>query len=426
MTRKAFGAEALKEYEERELAFITAHASQVVGRGYIDTWTDLYPDLARSPSTAFDRGGVPLTLLLLLYERVALYIPPSSTNILEARWGMSTKTVLELAEAGLVQPIIGHPTDYASKHFESLFSLDPPSVWARGLGLLDALGMAEKLKEAAKVLPVSEISSLSWIREHWKPHFPTLSGRQLTAAIEREIQTLYADLWIFGSDHVAVALSQLKDPDEIARKLRLVNEVRTYPILFGLGGTTHYNADVVAKEPLLLEMGPPSVLPNEFALLAKGMGIDISSMSARGIIDFHSSDMGRSLRDALHAFENDIRNGSPDSIGQEALLGRVAALRERLVNASRVLSSPQDLRTMKDTERRVQGLLRFGGLALGALVARTLGAGWLAMLGPAGFGVMVVDRLLPESFRDVVTRKALGQRFSPAIANLWQALPKKK
>jgi hypothetical protein len=341
---------------------------------------------------------------------------------------MPLGSVLELSEAGILQPIIGHPTDYNRKHFEPLLRLKPPSVWARGLGLLRALGMEEKLEEATKVLPAAQIARLPWVRRHWREHFPSRTQEDISKAIIREVQTLYADLWIFGDAPVARGLAEVKDPDRVARRLRLINEVRTYPKLFGLGGTAYYSQDAIATEPLLLEEipRPSNVLPPELEGVAKGLGIDLGRMNVKEIVDFHASELGSTVRAALSSFERTIEATSPTTFSRHDLQLRIDGLREALLEAKEIFSDPRKVRAMDKTAGRVQGLLRLGGLAIGALVGSTLGASWLMMIAPATLGERVVSQLLPASLRDSMVQKAIGRQFSPGIAHLWQVRSKTK
>jgi hypothetical protein len=340
---------------------------------------------------------------------------------------MSLEAIVQLSHSGFVQLLIGHPTDYGSKHFEQLLELKPPSIWARGLGLLRALGMEEKLEQARIDLPLRQITSLAWVRRRWRRHFPRASEAQLTENILREISTQYADLWVFGLGDMAKGLAQLRNPSKIAQGLFLANEVRTYPVLFGLGGTAHYDSAKLSEPSLLSSLvsgqRPPRVIvPSELQILMKGIGIDADRLSARDIIEFHGSGCGRHLRLAMSSFSAEAHGlvTANEETSLDRVFSAAAKLQDKILDANRVLADPVFRKSARSTRERVHWLLRAGGLALGAGVASLLGADWLAMLGPSGVGAAVVDKLVPEGLRQKIITTSIAQQFSPAIAHLWR------
>lgn len=133
-------------------------------------------------------------------------------------------------------PLIGHPTDYTDSCFKELFELNPPSVWARGISLMNVFNM--NFENAQEVLPLKRIAAFSNVRKNWRWHYPHATEEQLTKNIIRELSTLYADLVVFGFQDVANNLVELGIPDyQLVKYLNGLNELLTYPNLFGLGGT---------------------------------------------------------------------------------------------------------------------------------------------------------------------------------------------
>lgn len=427
--------EDLREYEFQELSFIAEHSASTVNRGYIVGPNDLYPELNWPNNIAFPRGAVPLSVLLLLHEKVALYVPPASRSMLEQRWGVSLDMVLQLCHEGLIQPLIGHPTDYRFKHFEPLLELRPPSVWARGLGLLRALGMEDTLNEASVRLPLEEITSLSWVRRRWKRHFPNLGEAELTENIKREIATQYADLWVFGLSGIAQGLAHLKHPSKIAQALFLANETRTYPVLLGLGGSAHYDMAKVRAEPSLLKSDKSVraakrfVVPSELEVLLRGIGLNIEKLDVNDIVEFHASGSGLHLRAAMSYFGDQgrllLRKSPGGTVDQ--FFDAAAQLQDSIREATKVLADPDFRREAHNTRERIKFLFRAGSIAVGAGVASALGAAtWLGMLPGVAVGLAIAEKLVPPAWREKVISEAVAEQFSPGIAHLWNIIEKRE
>src|SRR5690606_26215987 len=91
--------------EEDQISLVVSQSTDLRARGHVDTFTDLYPDLADLGHSGFTRHDVPLELMLLLYERVVVYIPPKPPAELEQKFGMSLSQLTTLAQSGLVVPL---------------------------------------------------------------------------------------------------------------------------------------------------------------------------------------------------------------------------------------------------------------------------------------------------------------------------------
>jgi len=424
--------ERLREYEEREIAFITSHTGDVAQRGHIQSATELYPDLSFPANIAFARGSVPLPLVLLLHDKLVLYIPPTSSDFLQQRWRMPVNSVLELCQQGLIQPIIGHPTNYRFEHFKPFLDLNPPSVWARGLGLLRVLGLEEKLAEARRELPLYKMASLAWVRKRWKRHFPGTAEEQLTKLIALEFSTQYADLWLFGLGKIASHLKDLGAPSRIARALLMTNEFKTYPTLLGLDGTGHYDLETVRTDRALLgpgieERGAQTLLvPPDLEILLKGVGVSLQELTPEDIVEFHASGDGDHLRKAITRFDRNARESMKDSreSGAEKILDSAEDLQTQIRDAVRMLSDPSFRRKAKATETRISWLFRVAALSLGAFVGQQIDTSPLAMMEGAGFGALLYEAIVPKKFKEGYSSLALAERFGFPIAHLWRLASK--
>jgi hypothetical protein len=419
----------LRAYEHRELNFISANAAKVLQRGHVQAAQDLYPEVSFPSNLAFGRGSVPLSLVLLLHDKLAVYVPPTSKALLEARWQMPMDTVFQLCERRLIQPLIGHPADYRSKHFEQILRLNPPSVWARGLGLLRELGIEDKLTEAGRELPLDRIAALSWICKRWRRHFPQASEAELNTRIKAEIATLYADLWLFGLGPLALHLKHLGNPSKIAQALLLTNEIKTYPTLFGLGGTAHYDLGTLVTEPTLFnslkERKQGSVVvPPDLDILLKGVGVKMGALETEDIIEFHASGQGKHLRQLVSEFNRQSRLLALKGGSADAMLNSASQLQAQIKETAAVFSDPSFRRQARRTRQVMDWLFRASGVALGALVGNMWGANPIQLVSYAGFGAFFADHFLPPSWKEKATLASIKRQFSPAIAHVWKIATK--
>jgi hypothetical protein len=417
----------LKRYEQAEGDFVVSKSQTAISRGYLQTWRDLYPEITAPPHRAYSRFPVPLPLLLLMYDQTAVYVPPADASTLQARWGLSMHDFRQLAEAGLVQPLIAHPSDYAAPHFDQMFELRPPSVWARGLAMLFAMNLGDTLSVEACPLPVKAMVQLPAARSRFHKLHPTDSTSELTLRIERDILTNYADLWICGEGTVADELAQLEDPARIFGALLTLNEVRTYPLLFGLNGTANYAAAEIDEEAALVRpyarsqlQGSMFRIPAGLPILLGGLGIDIAALNANLIIDFHASGDAQRLRAAVDYFERTARSTDvSDDVLDDDIVQAADALQHRLRDAARELALPAMRGTMDRTERTVRYVIQAGLPAIGAAIGFLAGdiPGAAMGLGAASY---LEGKVLPNTARESAADAVLAKRFSPGLANLWR------
>lgn len=418
---------ALEIYKEDEANLVIANCDAIVRRGYIQDPADLYPEIGHEKHTSFTRTPIPLLFLVLLYERTVIFLPPMRQGEMEERWGLPLEALVKLIRAGVVQPLIGDPVDYTDAHFEQIMETRPPSVWARGLSLLERLGMGDTLKEADCPLPIEAMASLPSIRRKYETYFPSLTGDELTKRIKREILTNYADLWIFGEGQLADSFRLLSSPQQMVDRLKTANEVRTFPVLFGMGGTAHYDRQFLIEEAQSLQslgtIGSPNkpakAIPSSLGLLLKGIGINLADITAETIIDFHASGQGQHLRKAMHHFEHQLKDAGSGEGGLSTpseLLEKTRSLEQIIVKATRELSSPSFIRKATRTRKSLDLVLRAGSPALGGWLGHMLGASILEGIG----GGAVLQQLVIESMRDQIIDAAMVARFNPGLANLWR------
>ncbi len=274
----------LVEYEIEQQLKVANISDELARKGFVTSAQDLYPDVDLPSHCSYIRGSIPVKMMLLLYDKVVLYFPPSTVNHLVERSQTSYKDLMYLCKYSLIQPLIGHPTDYIEPHFNELLACNPPSVWARGVSLLSKLSMGDTLEIAKSKLPLERISKLPKIEAQWKAYFPSATKKQLQENIIRDLSTLYADLCIFGYSHMANSLSQFKQLGEVAFYLRFLNEVLTYPILFGMGATPNYSTSIISyrKNCIKLPLNTTSkikLIPPELEILLKGYGIYADDLS---------------------------------------------------------------------------------------------------------------------------------------------------
>lgn len=416
----------LKNYTDDQANIVLNNCAIPLQRGHLREPKDIYPDIQIPSSVAYTRYTIPLPFLVLLYEKTTVYVPPLSKKDLLLRWGTSIETVIALAQSGIVVPIIGRPTDYRASHFAPLLELKPPSLWARGVALLDRLGMNAALDERDCPLPIAEMAHVKPLRRKYSHYESGLRGEALTTRIKRELLLNYADLCIFGEQQLAESLGRLREPQQIVDRLLLANEIRTYPILFGLGGTANYDTRMLRAEsgvartlPNLTLIDKSKVIPGNLNLLFNGLGIDISHLTTNEIIEFHVSGNGARLRAAMAYFERRASKklGSSAPItDSEQVIAAAAALEDVILNTARELSSPEFIRRASNTQRTSNVLLKVGSPALGGWLSHLAGASVFDGIG----GGAIVQTFIIDPVKDKIVDAALVARFRPGLANLWR------
>ncbi|MBA7707145.1 hypothetical protein ES703_116014 [subsurface metagenome] len=230
-----------------------------------------------------------------------------------------------------------------------------------------------------------------------------------------------------GYKSFAVSLSYYNDPKEIVHKLFLANEVRTYPILFGLGGTANYDLKSLKDDPSLLQtplrganQTLPSIIPPDLDILLRGIGIQVNTMKPDEIVEFHVSDYGKHLRDAVQYFEQEagIIAKRKEDLDLENFFAAAEHLQKAMREAGKSLSTPSFRKKIKKTEERLELFFRAGGLAVGGLLGGLIGRGPLEIIG----GAAIIDQIVFPKVRHKIVDAVVKKLFSPGIANLWKIL----
>ncbi|MCU1685410.1 MAG: hypothetical protein JWQ81_6149 [Amycolatopsis sp.] len=422
----------LAAYDDEQASLVLSEGYETVQRGYISGPEDLYPDIQIVKQTAYARTPIPLAFLIFLYDKTVVYVPSAPQKALEQRWGLSLDTVVELARAGIVQPIIGRAIDYGRPHFEPLLETQPPALYPRGAALLERLNLGDTLIEAHCPLPVAEMAAWQPLRTKYSAYHPELSRDDLTNRIKREILINYADLWIFGEGEIADSFSGLASAGDIAQRLFLANEIRTYPTLFGLGGTANYDRQFFANEASIFagldfarDKTMVRVIPDTLPLLLNGLGFKVRTMDASAIIDFHQSGHSVRLRRAMSYFEskaNKVSKASKAShLGHREMLDRASDLQKEISVAAKELSSAQFVRKARRVESSIQVMLKVGSPALGGWLGHIAGASVLEGIG----GASVLKQIFVDPKKDKLVDMILAARFNPGLANLWRITSKR-
>lgn len=379
----------LEEYEERERIYVRTIGDKAVRNGTVVDAARIYQDKKVAGRVGFRRAGAPLKALLLLYPTTVVYVPPTSQDRIERQFGMGWSTFLELAEAGSVTPIIGHPTHYQRKaFFNDLFYLNPASVWARGDELAHHFaGAAEYWNIAMAEVPAEEMATLGWVRAKFRNHFPNVSSQALIERAATEIRTNFVDLCIFGFEPLARNYAALSDLSWGARRILEVSELLTYPSLLGMGGVPSYGINndraIAAASDLLLWLQAPErrTLRSEAMLLVEGLSLRVpEDLASSDVAAFHAEGMARRLWAALDELEGQVSRAAEDA--DELVQASVVAegiIREALQEVSGLSHSLDRKQTIRRAGTTSDMSLKIGTAAALTVASHgILGLDWIA------------------------------------------------
>lgn len=416
--------EKLKEYEIEQKIFLHQNSSLRGQKRYIESVVDLYPEMKDATSVCYIRGNVPMKAMLLLYDKIVVFVPPATKECLEKRFGIPYEEFIELCRCGLVQPLIGHAVEYTEDIFVELLKLKPPSVWARGVGSLSLLQMDDVLEEARCKLPVWKIAMLPSVRKQWGEHFGNIRESELTERIIREVSTLYADLCVFGYKSIADSLAEdLKDEKKIIKQLKFLNEILTYPILFGLGGSPNYSYDKLQSKNRTINLHlneKTQLVPEELLYVLEDIGLSVNSLEINEIIEFRSKKIGKYIIDLLNDFEEKANLFQNHQETVDTVLAKAIILKQELQNFNKEIIPT--LTKAKKIEKSVDISIKIGCAVLGGLLGVYIGQDGTTLpysvLG--GVGVEMLGSFIPEESKDILTQKVIRQKLSARTANLWK------
>lgn len=421
-------------YHEEQLDKIKQNRENLTKQGYVKGYKDVYPDvyerIHKHKGVAYIRGTVSIKLMAILYDTVIVYIPPLSKRQLEVRFYLKDwEELIVLCQHGIVIPIIGKAENYIASHFDDLFNKlpeKPYSLWARGLGLLDVFGMSDTLEIAKEVMPVDAIANDKTIFKKWAKKYNNRNEKFVKSKIVDDIAVQYADLCIFGCRSEAESLLSLS-PYELYNNLQLLNEIRTYPVLFGLESQANFeNSKLAALStmPIRPQYYIPQALPeNELEILYRGIGIDIDDLSIAEIVMYHNDGLGKQLRSALSCF-NEYCNSKITKTEQMDLTqvyARAEAFQKQLKNAINDLNSKNYYLELDNSYRKITKILQIGTVAAGAVIATNPDSSQLLSVASiTAAGVSLVEAL-PESIANILVKVAAQGIHSKFVANMWSA-----
>lgn len=424
--------DTLFRYHDSQCSVILDSKDRLRGQGYITDYRDVYPDvyerIRSQKGVAYVRGTVPLKAMALLYDVVIAYIPPIAQNQIENRFKVTWQELIQLCQCGIVIPLIGKAECYKDEIFRDLLELpNPPySVWARGLSLLEVFNMSNSLEIAREKLPVDAIASEPEIFAQWKKKTRLDDEDEIKARIRDHIAVLYADLCVFGCANEVNALSKLT-PSEICRTLETLNEIRTYPILFGMDSRANYNpsklADV-AKMPLTQRnFQPISVPQKELDILFNGIGIDTSCISVDLIRAYRKDSLGEKLRKGLSEFDSycDKHIRADRNTNVEEVCNKAANFQRDLKQAIAYLDDSQYARLDK-AYKGITNTIKFGAVVGGLTVCQN-DMTTASVITVAAAGAIGTWEKWPENIAEIMTELyAKGFFKNPKFtANMWSA-----
>ena len=421
-------------FHQEQMDIVKRNREHLTSQGYVKNYRDVYPDIYERihshKGVAYIRGDVSIKLMAILYDTVIVYIPPLSKKQLEVRFYLkSWDELITLCQHGIVIPIIGKAENYTASHFDDLFNklpIKPYSLWARGLGLLDVFGMGNTLEIAKEVMPVDAIASDGVTFKKWAKKFNNRDESFVKAKIRDDVAVQYADLCIFGCKNEAESLLSLP-PRDLYRNLKLLNEVRTYPILFGLESQANFDHSKLATLstlPIKPQYYIPQSLPeDELEILYRGIGIDVDDVSITDIIAYHDDGLGKKLRSALSYFNDycDSQICKAEQMDLTQVYGRAEAFQKELKEAINDLNCNNYYLKLDRSQKTITKVLQIGTVAAGAIVATSPDASQvLSVASVVATGASIIQAV-PESIADLLVKLAAQGVHSKFVANMWSA-----
>lgn len=416
----------LLDYEIKERNIIKRAKLETTTAQYITSAYEMYPDIRLDDGAVYLRGDVPLKLLLLLYDKIIIFMPPANRDYFEKKYNLPFDDFLTLCRKGIVVPLIAHPTDYTDNCFRELFELNPPSVWARGISLLNTFNL--DFDEAQRVLPLKRIAAFANVRKQWRRHYPFVSEEQLTENIVRELSTLYADLIVFGFQDVANNLVKLNIPDcQLVYYLKVLNEILTYPNLFGLGGTPVFDHQGV-KEKFnysfsLMDAHPtttPEIVCPSLKYVLEDFDIYFSQLTIKQLMDYHRDNLTKKMRTAIKDLQQESQKMlSADSISIDNICEYADKVNNALYDFHKQVGT-DIVKSIKCIESNVNNQIALGGLTLGNYLVQNESGQNVDISYLSVFDAINTRDMLPKDLQRIISSKIIVERFSPSVASLWE------
>lgn len=415
----------LREYEFRERNKINRAKLLSKQDHFITTAGDLYPDINISDGIVYPRGNVPIKLLLLFYDKIVIFVPPANKLFFEKKYSITFDDFLTLSRKGIILPVIAHPTDYVNNDdFDELFELEPPSMWARGISLVNAFNM--DFNEAERVLPLKRIAAFMNVRKQWRRHYPDVSEQQLTQNIIRELSTLFADLMVFGYQDVLYNLVELKIPEhQIVYYLKTLNELLTYPYLFGLGGTPvidykrtkekfSYSFHIKGKKESI-----PDIISPSLRYILEDFDIYINDLSIAQLVEYHQENCAEKMRQAIKDLQNSTESMyTNNTISIDSICEKAEKVKFALDDFHKRISSDIS-KKLQSIELEVANEINLSSLSMGNFLVENQYGENVDIAYLSKFNLPIND-MLPCDIQRIVSKEIISKRFSPSVATLWE------
>lgn len=294
--------------------------------------------------------------------------------------------------------------------------------------MLDAFGMSDRLRVAREALPITKMIDDAQIIRNLQKRLKKSDSNNtdvIRAKIEHEVSLMYADLCIFGCESDAYSLSNL-EPFEIYKHLRLMNEIKTYPILFGLESQPNYNFDKLSTVKGIQsseQFNPLPVPKNELEILFSGIGINIDNVSVEEIIKYHTDGLGKQLRGALVSFNKHCNKilKHKEKVDEITIYERAELFQKLLKNAIGDLT-PNKFSKIDRTYNNITRMFRIGSVAVGAALPFAIDPTnplfYTISLGGSG---VTIALSVPDKLAEFITKLEVRGFQSKFVANMWTA-----
>lgn len=370
-----------------------------------------------------------MKLMALLYDKLVLFIPPLPKDQIEKRFFLTWEELVTLCQHSIVIPIIGDAQNYTEPYFEELFTnlpAKPASLWARGLSLLDVLDMDDALNEARQILPMEALSQDEGLLAKAAQDYKTRDLPFLREIIRDDVAVMYADLCIFGCRQEAISLLS-QSPREIYQTLKLLNEIKTYPVLFGLESQGNFDSckiEEISTISVQMHRSAPDYFPqNDLEILYRGIGVDVDAISVHDIIRFHNDHLGEKVREALRFFNDycDQNIVSQSVLDSSQVLTRAELFQKRLNEAVVDLNTHGYYHKLDKAEACVEKLFKIGAVTFGLVFAFDPSLSRIVSVASLAASGGIVISAMPETVANLVVRSVSDEIYSPFVSNMWQA-----
>ena len=217
------------------------------------------------------------------------------------------------------------------------------------------------------------------------------------------------------------------NPHDLYKNLKLLNEVRTYPILFGLESQAnfeHSKLATVSTMPIKPQFYIPQALPeDELEILYRGIGIDVDNVSVTDIIAYHNDGLGKKLRSALTYFSDycDTKIGKAEKIDLTQVYTRAEVFQKELKEAINELNCNNYYLELDRSQKAITKVLQIGTVAAGAIIATDPDASQVLSVASVVAAGMSIIEAVPDSIANVLVKFGAQGIHSKFVANMWSA-----